>query len=303
MPSNKKIIYVNDSTIVTPPIDELLEEEYVLEKFCSENDYDDSCVFVIEKDEDAKQVSGYTNKKIVDALMEADSFITSDVSNSITVYGCETSEGISVPEWFWYRECLSYGRDVPNHFHLDKPFDFLMPIRLQKRNRDLFVDELSEKDLLKDALWSYVAKGKCLEEHFSDDRHYEEEWYSSTKFSIVLETLQEGPMFITEKTFKPIQYKHPFMVFGITGTLSRLRDMGFQTFDNIFDEGYDEEADMYKRMHKIIEEISKSRDKKIYTAETIERITHNYNHFHNLSLVNKKIMTEIIVPIRSFIDD
>ena len=43
----------------------------------------------------------------------------------------------------------------------------------------------------------------------------------------------------TEKSFKPIAYYHPYMIAGQKGCLQYLRNLGFETFDNMFDESYD----------------------------------------------------------------
>ena len=42
--------------------------------------------------------------------------------------------------------------------------------------------------------------------------------------------------FITEKTFKPIMYGHPFIVLGNPGIMSQLESWGFMTFNNLFDQ-------------------------------------------------------------------
>jgi hypothetical protein len=45
---------------------------------------------------------------------------------------------------------------------------------------------------------------------------------------------------ITEKTFKPIVLQQPFLIVGNQGALKYLRDYGFQTFGDIWDERYDD---------------------------------------------------------------
>jgi hypothetical protein len=46
--------------------------------------------------------------------------------------------------------------------------------------------------------------------------------------------------FFSEKITKPLYYGHPFILIGFKNSLKVLRDMGFKTYDDIFDESYDE---------------------------------------------------------------
>jgi len=46
-------------------------------------------------------------------------------------------------------------------------------------------------------------------------------------------------LFITEKTYKPFFMGHPFVVLGHPGTIKRVRDKGFDVFDDIIDHKYD----------------------------------------------------------------
>ncbi len=47
-------------------------------------------------------------------------------------------------------------------------------------------------------------------------------------------------IFLSEKTFKPIACSHPFQILGAKGSLKELRKLGYLTFENLFDESYDE---------------------------------------------------------------
>lgn len=56
----------------------------------------------------------------------------------------------------------------------------------------------------------------------------------------------------SEKIFKPILYKTPFIVIGPAGLLKALRKKGYKTFNEIIDEGYDDIIDDQKRFSAII---------------------------------------------------
>lgn len=66
--------------------------------------------------------------------------------------------------------------------------------------------------------------------------------YNNFLVDIVCETYYTGNTFFpTEKTWRPIMLSTPFIVQGPQWYLHRLRDMGFQTFDRWWDEGYAED--------------------------------------------------------------
>ena len=81
-----------------------------------------------------------------------------------------------------------------------------------------------------------LADKPVLEVH-DDDRLITSQMYKETFFSLVSETLfgeDKESLFITEKTFKPIAYRHPFMIVGSMGTLRHLRYLGYETFPEMF---------------------------------------------------------------------
>jgi hypothetical protein len=75
-------------------------------------------------------------------------------------------------------------------------------------------------------------------------------------FSIVSETSANDDFcFITEKTIRPIIYYHPFIVWGNPNTLKRLRELGFETFPEFFDESYDEITNSDERIKSILKNV------------------------------------------------
>jgi len=68
---------------------------------------------------------------------------------------------------------------------------------------------------------------------------------------------------LTEKIFKPIVARQPFVLLGCANNLQYLRSYGFKTFDSWWDESYDRIEDPVLRLQavvKIIKEISKLND-------------------------------------------
>lgn len=65
--------------------------------------------------------------------------------------------------------------------------------------------------------------------------------YHRFGIEIVCEAHTRGSCFFpTEKTVRPLTAGKPIMVYGPRGFLGRLRDLGFKTWDDLWDESYDE---------------------------------------------------------------
>lgn len=64
---------------------------------------------------------------------------------------------------------------------------------------------------------------------------------------IVIETSVHS-VFFSEKTFKPIKYFQPFVLIGGVGSLKKLKELGYKTFEDYIDEGYDDIIDNQERI-------------------------------------------------------
>jgi hypothetical protein len=97
----------------------------------------------------------------------------------------------------------------------------------------------------------------------------------------------------TEKSFKGISNKRPFVIVGPPGNLKKLRDLGFKTFDHWWDESYDQIQDHSQRMAAVFEIIKfiskKSRTELIELGNAMQNVLqYNYdlliNQFTQLQL-------------------
>jgi hypothetical protein len=89
--------------------------------------------------------------------------------------------------------------------------------------------------------------------------------------------------FISEKIFKPIICKHPFIVLGPPNTLRFMRQFGYRTFPNIINEEYDAEEDNNTRFQMVVDEINRlaafTDDEWLtFQEEAKEIIDHNFKH-------------------------
>jgi hypothetical protein len=86
---------------------------------------------------------------------------------------------------------------------------------------------------------------------------YNHEDYTKTNCSIVLETVFDNRIHLTEKTLRPVACGHPFMILSGPGTLEYLHTYGFETFHPFIDESYDLETDLDKRMIMVLSEMDR----------------------------------------------
>lgn len=89
-------------------------------------------------------------------------------------------------------------------------------------------------------------------------------------------------LFISEKTFRAIALGHIFLICGQPGTLSHLKNQGFQTFDDLFDESYDNIASFAERWYIIKKNLQlwidmSANDKKEYYEKSFDKLVYNQN--------------------------
>ena len=99
---------------------------------------------------------------------------------------------------------------------------------------------------------------------------------------VCTETVFDYPhAYISEKSFKGITVKRPFVILGAIGTLSLLKSYGFKTFSDIWDESYDNEKDDIIRLERIasllrsLDELSVEGKQELFNAAQ-EIVEYNY---------------------------
>lgn len=261
------------------------------------------------------------------------------LDNILVLLGCKSSFDygwkniINVPNWFWYNESLWYTCDknfqyqnyIPNRTNSKL---FFMPIRRSKPFRDQIVDKFD--NILDQSIWSYAerqsAKKPLVTREINPvaklawDRQFEEEWYNDTFFTVATETYYgqtttsneisglisdekcPAELFITEKTYKPIAFQHPFVVLGMKGTIHHLHALGFETYDHIFDESYDNLDFFEDRLELVYNNIKNFTTEKYLNPLTEQKIKHNYNRFYDRELVLQGIEKELLTPMLEWIN-
>jgi hypothetical protein len=116
--------------------------------------------------------------------------------------------------------------------------------------------------------------------------------YESTNIEVVLETLfDDSRLHFTEKILRPIALAQPFLLASSHGGLDYLKSYGFQTFDSVWDESYDNISDPYERLTNIVKTMKtisqwdpETRRKKLQAAQDIA--DYNKAYFFSESFFN-----------------
>lgn len=80
--------------------------------------------------------------------------------------------------------------------------------------------------------------------------------WNQYQIEVISETDSIDNFWFTEKTANCLATGKPFVLLSGQGSLQRLRDMGFITFENILDESYDKEAHPYNRIKHIVQSLT-----------------------------------------------
>lgn len=113
------------------------------------------------------------------------------------------------------------------------------------------------------------------------------ELYENSFVHVISETNFFTPIIhLTEKSYKPIVYRQPFITLAAKGSLNALREQGFKTFGDIWDESYDAEEDDTKRFFKVLDLIKEiaswTDERKLEVSVIIKNIVDfNYNVLEN----------------------
>ena len=106
---------------------------------------------------------------------------------------------------------------------------------------------------------------------------------------------------LTEKIFKNVMLKIPFVLVGHMGSLKRFREMGFKTFDKIIDESYDESNDIvrYKLAIKSAQYLLNHYD----SNEVQDILDYNFNLLIDSNHINTKFKEYFTNPLKKHIEN
>jgi hypothetical protein len=117
---------------------------------------------------------------------------------------------------------------------------------------------------------------------------YDTDDFTSTAISVVLETVVDSKIHLTEKTLRAIACGHAFVLVAGPESLAYLRRYGFCTFGTVFDESYDTEKDTVTRLEKVIATMQQIKNLSAADWQEINEITaHNRSRFFSEDFANQ----------------
>lgn len=213
---------------------------------------------------------------------------------------------------FWCSHTLTFHKDYSENFNkTNKPKYFSCLNGRNRQHRAYVYHYLNQYNLLDKGISTFVWKGISVDGYtdpndlnshtLQPDNFYTV--FDNTYYDVITETLigneskhnwwQE--VFITEKIWRSIFYKRPFMVIGNKNTLQQLKILGFKTFNDIlFDESYDKVEDDQLRTYRVLEQNKhiidtyslKELEDIIKSPEMSSILQYNYDKINNITIHN-----------------
>jgi hypothetical protein len=228
---------------------------------------------------------------------------------------------LRAPNWIWYYSAITWEYYGYHQYQPAKNIQhsFFMPMNRQEWHRDLVMQTL--EPVLNTALYSYQAQGIPMLNDTAGDAvpwriYANPDWYNTTAFSVVSEsymrtnswvldpTADDYRTEISEKSFKPIAFYHPFIVYGSEGTLRYLHLQGFETFPELFDESYDDilnDQDRFDQVNQaVISAVDRFKQAQFDVSLVNEKLKHNHARFFNLPMVKQRLRDEIVADVLEY---
>lgn len=164
-------------------------------------------------------------------------------------------------------------------------------------NKNSWLDKLSKKTIYNNLL--PIAYPMILDQvNYNKSSANISSYLHDSYWNIVTETVfYDKKLHLTEKIFKPIASKRPFILIAAPGNLQYLKSYGFQTFDKWINEDYDTIEDPTARIDHVVKQITKLSE----MSESKKRIMYNdinqiceYNHYHFFKNFPKIIVNELV---------
>jgi hypothetical protein len=156
-----------------------------------------------------------------------------------------------------------------------------------------YFDRYSFKDERTNLVLSVIGNNNQPEALGYHNRGSINHLYLETDYSIISETYySENNPSVTEKTYKAILNRHPFIIVGCPKMLQYLKDFSFRTFDQYFtNNNYDDIVDDIARLKAITENIIEFPIIMKKYKDAIEKdVEHNYILINNIINEDRNIL-------------
>jgi hypothetical protein len=152
-------------------------------------------------------------------------------------------------------------------------------------------------------IWPYVSENLDPSWEVSDQLTYSISpfvpWkiYQNSWYSVVCETNGVGrTFFMSEKTTKPLFARRLFLMFSTPNFLTNLKKLGFETFDTVVDESYDQVLEPITRFSMVkeqLKQLSLENPQSVY-KKINPILEHNYHTLINLQSCTSARMQQLL---------
>ena len=228
-------------------------------------------------------------------------------------------EIVATPYWYWIMDQENFtSGDLHNtKYHPNGSADFLCTMNLKRHERDQLY--ISLKQHPRPGLVSYRDMNVFIPDDLEIpdwQRRINRSWLQQTYYTIVPESYvkdydyrtgiaitERNDEFISEKTLKPLASQHPFLLVSTRGNLQHVRDLGFETFPELFDESYDLHFKWQQRITAVLEQVKKFNPRNIENPRVREKLEYNQHRFFDRNLTDHFFKTTMVEPVVKWIDD
>jgi hypothetical protein len=190
----------------------------------------------------------------------------------------------------WYRFAEHDNTLVPDS---DPTQLFLMYCRDTSGSREYrkeFLQLLEQQSLLADC---QIESFNGVKVDSNASAIYDVHDHNSTAISVVLETVFDKRIHLTEKILRPIACGHPFILAAGPGSLRVLRNYGFHTFTGYINESYDDIHDSSERLAAIAQEMKRIQQLKPEQKKSLFDVCRNIASYNQKRLFSKEFFNQV----------
>jgi hypothetical protein len=174
-------------------------------------------------------------------------------------------------------------------YHPDVDYETIM------QNNTLYPEKITKQDY-KNFQRTWARTLENFDYRLTNGCNLDAQWFKDSLFSLVVETNFNcwNPPWVTEKTYLPIINHRPFLIAGDIGTLTTLKNKGFETFEGILPEkNYDQQSNIGDKIDALISNTEYLLDHAQKHAQFIRKaVAHNY-----------KTMLQCVIGIQTRLTD
>jgi hypothetical protein len=206
------------------------------------------------------------------------------------------SHAIIARDWYRFAE---YDKTLQNNINFSKLFlTYCRDITGSRQYRKDFLQQIDQSKLTDQCVFQSLHNKSHGSEYSAV---YDSSDINATAISVVLETVFDQRIHLTEKILRPIACGHPFILAAGPGSLSLLKKYGFKTFSPYIDEQYDTIIDDQSRLTAVVAAMEKFKNlqtqRQAYALESCREIAKfNQNHFFSKNFF-KQVVDELLTNV------